>query len=559
MRELHNRLLKMNGKPYGVYKSLQGQYWNFGDFTLKFTHIQGDPHAQPSRVKLTAKLAELGFEEDLYKTEEKAIALSDFLLRGFSNCVGVGIVVPHSQIMVRNSLCIENGLVSLLASVNLPGESRRIDGEAASQLLVGTLADYVTTAMYFNNLNKEKLLAHIECYENRNYLQSQLKNLGLVAFVPNGAVLPRASGTSESPLENAVIFESPKELEVELKLRHCLNKGEGGVEKGEGNITGMGIPRGITVIAGGGFHGKSTLLHALEEAVYAHIPGDGREFVVVDETATPIKTEEGRVVNGTSISALVRQLPFQKSTENFSTKNASGATSQAANLLEAVELGTKTLLIDEDASAVNFLIRDLRMRELINAKNEPLIPLTDKIREFSASGLNFIIVVGACGDYLALADTVIAFTEYKAECLTERARQISDCVVEPNVVPEKMPMRNINPDYWVSLKIALKPTSTIEKNVKIRVNAGQISIGQLKIDLRKFPTYCNLELQRGIAFLLHSLLNYNSEVVENKSLYEVLNSLCKSLPAEETFDLALPRIMEVGAAFLRINSEEYYK
>jgi len=534
MRELHQRLLKMHGKPYGVYKSLQGQFFGFGDFTLKFTHIQGDPHAQPSRIMLSAKMNELGFAEELHNTKEKEIALADFLLRQFTrNAENISIVKAHCQIMQRNSLYIENGIVRILASVNLPGESRRIEGEKASELLIGTLSDWITAAMYWNNLAKEKCNAHLECYANRNFLLGQIKEKNLAAFVPNGAILPRESGTSEQPLQNAVLFTSPPELQVNLNLPNGQQ------------IAGMGIPKGITVIAGGGFHGKSTLLHALEEAVYPHIPGDGRELIVIDESAFPVRTEEGRVVNGTDISPFVRELPLQGSTENFATKNASGSTSQAANLLEALELGASTILIDEDASAVNFLIRDLRMRKLINSKREPLIPLSDRIREIANNGINFIIVVGACGDYLSLADTVIAFAEYRAECLTEKAKELRVEELRVENIGLKKQNRAVNVEIF---REGLRPSSAVEKSVKIRAVAGQISIGQLKTDLRKFPTFCHQELQRGIAEILHNFIRENHA----QNLKEALENFCQKLPPNETNDLALPRAIELGAAFLRI-------
>jgi predicted ABC-class ATPase len=536
MRELHQRFLKLHGKPYGVYKSLQGQFFGFGDFTLKFTHIQGDPHAQPSRIMLSAKMNSLGFPDELYVNPEKEIALADFLLRQFTkNSENIDIVKAHSQIMKRNSLYIEKGIVRILASVNLPGDGRRIEGEKASELLIGTLSDWLTTAMYWNNLDKEKCEKHITCLANRNYLMSQLAEYKLAAFVPNEAILPRESGTSEAPMQNAVPFVSPPEL-----LTH-LNLPNGSI------IAGMGIPLGITIIAGGGFHGKSTLLHALEEAVYPHIPGDGRELIVIDNSATPIKTEEGRVVNGTNISSLVRELPLKGSTENFTTKNASGSTSQAANLLEAMELGAKTILIDEDASAVNFLIRDLRMRKLINSKNEPLIPLTDRIKEFANSGINFIIVAGACGDYLSLADTIIAFTEYKAQCLTERAKELKIENGECGTGNEKWEIkgRKTNTEIFQNW---LKPGSAVEKSVKIKVMAGQISIGMLKTDLRKFPTFCHQELQRGIAEILYNFIKENP----GGNLRDVLETISKKLPENETNDLALPRAIELGGAFLRI-------
>ncbi|MDR2732503.1 MAG: ABC-ATPase domain-containing protein [Fibromonadaceae bacterium] len=542
MKELHQRMLKMHGKPYGIYKSLQGQFFGFGDFTLKFTHIQGDPHAQPSKIMLSAKMNSLGFPEELYKTGEAETALADFLLRQFTENAGnISIVKAHSQIMRRNSLYIENGIVRILASVNLPGENRRIEGDKASELLIGTLSNWITAAMYWNNLDKEKCKTHVQCLANRNFLLPQLAEKKLAAFVPNNAILPRESGASEAPMQNAVPFVSPPELLVNLNLPN-----------GE-QVAGMGIQTGVTIIAGGGFHGKSTLLHALEEAVYPHIPGDGRELIVIDETATPVKTEEGRVVNGTDISSFVRELPLQGSTENFTTKNASGATSQAANLVETLELGATTILIDEDASAVNFLIKDSRMRELINSEREPLIPLTDRIRELAGRGVNFIIVAGACGDYLSLADNVIAFNEYRAECLTERAKKIAGNAGTAQRGSPAMPQpaaktRKTKSEIYQE---GLIPNSAVEKNVKIRAAAGQITIGKLKADLRKLPSFFLFFLQRGIAELLHNFIRENKDEA-GKDLREALKGYCENLPANEMNDLALPRVVELGAAFLRL-------
>ena len=101
----------------------------------------------------------------------------------------------------------------------------------------------------------------------------------------------------------------------------------------------MGIRKGITLIVGGGYHGKSTLLKALEAGVYNHIAGDGREFVITDDTAFKLRAEDGRSITGVDISPFIKNLPNKKDTVHFSTEDASGSTSQAANLMEALESG----------------------------------------------------------------------------------------------------------------------------------------------------------------------------------------------------------------------------
>jgi predicted ABC-class ATPase len=356
--------------------------------------------------------------------------------------------------------------------------------------------------IYFNESIQNELWKWISVLEKRDFLLSQLGKNHLLAFIPNGAVLPRESGRSTAPLAGAIPFESPQELEVELDLPDG------------GKIKGMGIPRGITVVAGGGFHGKSTLLHALENAVYPHIPGDGRELVVIETSATRIRTEEGRVVNGTDISGLVNTLPGGKSTQEFRTQNASGSTSQAANFFEALELGARSILIDEDSSAVNFLIRDEAMRKLIAQDGEPLVPLIDKIDGYAKGGLSFVLVAGACGAYLEHADTILVMREYRTSSARVPRPTASVVGADPCVCP--FVPRPVTPP-------------TTEKNAKIRVKEGILSVGDLKVDLRYLQQLVSTEQKMAIGFAMRG-----------SPLLSVFD-----------YDLAQPRVQEYGAAVRR--------
>jgi predicted ABC-class ATPase len=226
-------------------------------------------------------------------------------------------------------------------------------------------------------------------------------------------VLPRESGASDRPLrDGAVPFESPVEYRVEVELPNG------------GFISGMGVPEGVTLVAGGGFHGKSTLLSALSWGVYDHVPGDGRGLVVARGDAVKIRAEDGRSVSGVDISAMIGDLPGGRSTKDFSTPNASGSTSQAANIAEAIEVGTSLLLVDEDTSATNFMIRDERMRELV--RREPISPFIDLVRPLHRSlGISTVVVVGGVGDYLDVADRVILLEDYVPSDATPRAREVT--------------------------------------------------------------------------------------------------------------------------------------
>jgi len=213
--------------------------------------------------------------------------------------------------------------------------------------------------------------------------------------------------------EKVVPFKSPKSLEVEIPLLHGKP------------VTGMGVKAGITLIVGGGFHGKSTLLQALEVGVYNHIPGDGREFVSSVNTAVKIRAEDGRSVACVDISPFINNLPQGRPTHNFKTKDASGSTSQAANILEAMELGATALFLDEDTCATNFMIRDRRMRMLVSSSKEPITPFISKIKSlYDDLKTSSILVIGGSGDYFTVADTVIMMDSYVPVDVTGKAKEI---------------------------------------------------------------------------------------------------------------------------------------
>ncbi|KAI9830815.1 MAG: hypothetical protein M1819_005340 [Sarea resinae] len=329
---------------------------------------------------------------------------------------------PGQEVLERTSCVIRTataddhlsrGTIELRFTVALPARGRTILGREAHRILAGNLPLLIKQSVLWMNQDQQALIQHIRTIEDQEGLRSQLKPNGLVAFVANGSILPRASGASSLPMTgNGVVpFQSPSDLELEL------------VTPNGGSVRGMGIPRGITVLSGGGFHGKSTLLEALELGVYNHISGDGRESVVTDPTAVKIRAEDGRNVSGVDISPLISGLPGGKDTSHYSSEDASGSTSMAANIQEALSLGCTALLIDEDSSATNLLVRDQRMQALI--QNETITPLVSKVRALYAQhGVSTIIVIGGCGDYLSVADLVLVLSSYTPTNLTARASQI---------------------------------------------------------------------------------------------------------------------------------------
>ncbi len=426
--DLRNILKRIDGRGYKAYNDIEGIY-QFENFTLFVDHVQGDPFATPSHVRVRVPQEVAGFPKDAYQSKSREIALRDFLTRRFSEaarkfCRGnrgtgksgaISIDRPGQEILERTSAFVEEFHVEARFIMGLPAFGRRIAGRQAEAMFFDELPKIVESSLFFKSLDSKELYKHIETAEDADFLRNQLEKMNLVAFVADKAILPRASGIDQRPLiEGKVVpFESPKSLRKRAKLP---NKGE---------ITGMGVPKGITLIVGGGYHGKSTLMKALELGVYNHIPGDGREFVVTNPYSVKIRAEDGRRIEKADISPFITNLPFSQETKAFSTDNASGSTSQAANIIEALEVGAKLLLIDEDTSATNFMIRDHRMQELVSKDKEPITPFIDKAKQLHKDfAVSTILVIGGSGDYFDIADHVICMIKYKPHDLTKDAGKI---------------------------------------------------------------------------------------------------------------------------------------
>lgn len=424
---LSDQLHRLDGQGYGAYKSLKGAY-RFEGFALHIDHVQGDPFAAPSRVRVVMPQTVAGFPAELWQTPGRSVALADFLTRaayqatqrrerqaGSGKSGLIGVVRPSQAILKRSAAQVTAEAVELRLTVGLPAFGRRIAGRQAAELLCRALPELVENTLRYAALDAGAIQRHLHCAEDADALRSQLADQGLVAFVADGAMLPRCSGVDDRPLaDGAVPFRSPESLRVTLTCPH------------DGAVTGLGIPQGITLIVGGGYHGKSTLLRAIEAGVYNHTPNDGRHQVVTDGAAVKVRAEDGRSIAGVDISPFINHLPQGQSTRQFSTTNASGSTSQAATIMEALEAGARVLLVDEDTSATNFMIRDRRMQALIAKDREPITPFIDKVRQlYTDYGISTVLVMGGSGDYFDVADTVIALDEFVPQDVTTPAKAIA--------------------------------------------------------------------------------------------------------------------------------------
>ena len=424
--ELKNLLQRIDHKGYPAYKDTRGSY-EFPGYVLSIDHVQGDPFAAPSKVSIHVRGKQAGFPEHLYQKDCRRTAVQDYLLRQFARQVekvsfkakgsgksGLMAVSCPGQEVLERSACqmdAKNGDIVLRMEIGFPANGRTVNSRELEKIFFDFLPECVKGSLYFRSLRKEAVEAAADLAEDQAYIREQLDPMGLCAFVADGAILPRESGVSGRPMKDAVRFQSPESLSVTLTLPH------------HGKLTGMGIKKGITLIVGGGYHGKSTLLKALETGVYNHIAGDGREYVITDDTAMKIRAEDGRSIRDVDISMFIHDLPNGKDTVSFYTEDASGSTSQAANVIEAMEAGTRAFLIDEDTSATNFMIRDELMQRVVNRDAEPIVPFIDRVEElYHTYGISTVLVAGSSGSYFHKADCIIQMNRYEPFEITESAK-----------------------------------------------------------------------------------------------------------------------------------------
>lgn len=557
---LRQRLLQLDGRGYKAYKDIKGSY-KFPDFTLIIDRVQGDPFASPSQVRVQVPQSVAGFPRYLYQTLAREIALRDYLTRQFDRAAremssrrgtGKSGLIAMTQIgqsvLERTSALVSDESVEVRFVVGLPAHGRSISGRQAAQMLCEDIPQIVDRCVHYRSLDTAAIERHVETVEDADWLRQQLLERGLVAFIPDGAILPRRSGVDERPLlDDAVPFNSPQTLRVEFI---CPNRGL---------VRGMSIPAGVTLVVGGGFHGKSTLLKAIELSVYNHIPNDGRELVVTHPAAVKIRAEDGRSIAGVDISPFINQLPQGRSTRQFATPNASGSTSQAANIMEALEAGAKLLLVDEDTAATNFMIRDRRMQQLIAKDKEPITPFIDKVRQLYAEyGVSTILVIGGSGDYFDVADTVIAMENYQPHDVTENAKAIAFATRTERIPEGGKQFGQITPR--IPLPESIDP-SRGQREVKLKVrDVDEVLFGTEEIDLSAVEQIVEAGQLRAIA----SAIVYAKEhYMDGRcTLPEILDRVIADIESEglDTLsnlpegDLVLFRRFELAAALNRLRT-----
>ena len=561
--DLKKELTKIDHKSYGMYKTLGGSY-SYGNYILHIDHVQGDPFASPSRLRFEVKKETHGFPEEYYEEKHRRLALEDQVLRRFlrqlrqldKGSMGSGksgriTTCPANQtVQERIAVVFSKDRMELRFEMGFPARGRTIMAKEMQKLVFDILPELAESCLFYrkwDTKSKSFLEKAVFLADDQKELRWQLKEKGLTGFVANGAILPRESGISDRPMRDAVPFISPESLQIEIELPH------------KGKIIGMGISEGITVIVGGGYHGKSTLLKALEQGVYNHIAGDGREYVVADATGMKIRAEDGRSILHTDISLFINHLPAGQDTVDFSSENASGSTSQAANLIEAMEAGAELLLLDEDTSATNFMIRDKVMAKLVSDEKEPITTLLRHIRGiYKTMGISFIIVVGSSGDYLSVADLVLQLDHYKVKDVTKEAKKICEqCQIAGQYAEKEVCM----PEF--SRK--LKPVKSARRKLK-SMGTDTVLIDRESIDVRYLEQLSESGQTTALAYMMGWILDHVTkeediqEFIEN--MYKLIErkGMAAVIPANYSAGHpVLPRKQELYACLNRYRSAKIAK
>ncbi|MFC1745465.1 ABC-ATPase domain-containing protein [Candidatus Riflebacteria bacterium] len=572
--DLQQILKRIDGRGYKAYKDIKGAY-QFNDYSLFIDHVQGDPFATPSKIRCRVPASQAAIPETLFNNPIRTLGLESFLVRLVKIAIGrlvhthrgmgksglIEVDVGGQQVIKRTAMLVTGDWLEVRLFLGLPAAGRTILGRQAGEMFFSDLQKIIQSGMLWENIDKNRAELFVNCIENQEFIRQKLAEKNLIAFVADGSLLPRETGFSDKPMsqKQGIPFKSPEKLRVAFQLPNAVHEPFAG--ENEHSISGMGIGQGVNLIVGGGFHGKSTLLKALERAVYPHIPGDGREYVVSTPQMVKIRAEDGRRVEKVDISAFINNLPGGHDTRFFSTEDASGSTSQASNIIESIEAGAEALLLDEDTCASNFMLRDMRMQALIHNKDEPITPLIDRVREiFDRFRVSTIVVIGGCGDYIDVADNIIMMKEYLPLEKTIEAKQVADSM--PSGRKKSEPGFHTSCLSRIPLKESFNPGRG-KREVKIAVKSRDfILYGRDEIHLREVEQLFDTSQTRAIAFAVHWAAK--NIMQDEKPIKEILTRLEKLFveagldildpfyrPGIHPGNLAKPRRIEIAAAINR--------
>ena len=576
MNKLQPLLSSLADQSFQNIRKLCGSY-HFPRFELSFIKMQGSPGANPASIaSVKIALPDSQLPEHFLQTAECKLAVADFLIRRFRHGIdrfaqqnrgkdGSGsfnTIALSQKMLIRDSVLFDDKAVYLRFIISLPAKGQGggvFDAEQAWIMLSRELTAIVDATFFYQHYDQQTrtlLQQFVDVQKTRAEIIQFIQQQALVAFIANDAKLPRHSGVDDRPSLSGLVktFQSPASLQITIPLSTGRS------------ITGMGIKEGITCITGGGYHGKSTLMQAFLAGVYAHIPGDGREYVVTREDAFFIRAEEGRSIRDVDISPFIGDLPNGLKTDCFSSDNASGSTSQAANIVEAIESGSRLLLFDEDTCATNFLVRDELIKKILDATQEPIKPLYSTVRSlWKKQRVSMIFVVGGLGYFLQKADTCLLMDNYRCDDITAKVRNRLGAIAEEDTpLPDFSASRRLAIDNFDPVYINRRLNKTLAKRIKDLRNAPrQLEYGMDLVNLDTVAQiaeapqilaigYCLLALRAQLKRLgdKPETIRFWIDWLEDEINKHGLDILKPDYPGT----LSMPRKYELAAAINRIRS-----
>jgi len=559
MNELIQQLIRFDGADVAAFRRLYtqpGGAYNYDGITIACDEIQRD---MPEFMRFT-----LGFSLNMLGItgSEFGVMLADYALRLFAQQIDkkkyatgkerytgkIAVHEPGQKILLRNSSHIKDNCLYISLMIRFPLRHEKIksaiSGKASAKMVQKDLVRVIRN--FLAAFDVPDYEASVLVYKKQQEIRAMLASLGLIGFIANGSILPRDE--HGLALSDAVPFQSPPKDEIQLTFSDGST------------LQGMGIQAGVTVITGSGYSGKSTLLDSLLHGIYDHIPGDGREYCLLQEQASKIIAEDGRSVTSLDISPFMQDLK-NLSTQRFTTQHASGSTSQAANIMEAVSFGSKVLLIDEDRTATNFMIRDARMKRII--KNDPIVPFTDRVRQiYQEAGVSTILVIGGSSEYLDLADNVYMMQHYVISNFNQQVERTRENPRDFFAVKDSSPIQ-----WRLGRTVNIPPMSTFRREGDGRIREfvslsdDTIYVGTHTVNIARLATIVSPQQASTIAAII--AYRFNMQEIETQCLLDQiaylyshikqngLNDIYKSTFAMD-FNLELPAMHDVLFALSRM-------
>jgi predicted ABC-class ATPase len=560
-KEFFGLLKELDGQPIESYQQIVGDY-DFTRYVIKCHPFRvKDAEILPLfSIRVPQTIAEI--PSVLIESPIRRTALEDYLLRAFSAEVdklasfdmtglakrNIVVTSPEQKILPRNTILVTGEYVELRVAIQLPLQQTLVDGVVTyavdgvrmQEILFDELMESVVNSLLYCNMDAEDVELFVQSMDNADRLRQHLNASGQVAFLAEGSLLDRAELSDLPDYEHAVPLGLADGLGEPVDTPYA------------GTVNGLVVPSGLTVILGEADGGRIELMDALAQGIYNHVNGDGREHCVTVPDAVEIISEPGRSVQNVDLSAFYRE---DVSKQHFSSDWADSFDSQAASLMEALEAGSRVLLIDEQTSCPTFLGTDSRLDEVLGEPSH--ISLAARARQMVDELGISIVIAGSnlVAEYIPVADTVLQVSQSVVSDVTAVTKEldVSPAAVAPSIQLSSLLSRL----RWI-MPSSIDP-SIGHEDVFVKVDEdGLMQFGRIIMDAEDISQLVSLDQLRAIGLTFYYLkLRY---VDEGYSLREILdlvdrdisNEGLNALARDFCGNLARPRRYEVAAMLNRL-------